>query len=215
MIKLSPSVLACDFSIFGAEIKKVESAGVEYLHLDVMDGHFVPNISFGIPVVETARKCSGLVMDVHLMITEPEKYVARFAAAGADIITFHYEATENPKALLDEIHALGKKAGLSIKPNTPVDVLLPYLPYCELILIMTVEPGFGGQKLIPDTIQKIAQVRDMCQTLGVSPELEVDGGITPENAGELIRNGANVIVAGSAIFQAQNPKEAVEKFRQL
>lgn len=214
MIKISPSVLACDFTRFGAEIEKVVSAGAEYVHLDIMDGVFVPNISFGIPVVQAARKATSAVLDVHLMITEPEKYIEQFSDAGADIIVFHYEATNKHQEIIDKIHELGKKAGMSIKPGTPTFVLEPFMKNLDLVLIMTVEPGFGGQSLIPETIDKVSQVKEMCSVLGVEPEIEVDGGVTVENVGLLKNAGANVIVAGSSVFKAQNPVAAVEALKE-
>ncbi len=204
MIKISPSVLACDFASFGNEINKVTSCGAEYVHIDVMDGHFVPNISFGIPVVEAARRITDAVLDVHLMISEPERYVEAFAKAGADIITFHYEATNRPGELASRIRSLGVKAGISVKPATPVSVLEPLLKSVDLILIMTVEPGFGGQKLNESCIEKVREIKKMCDMYSCSPEIEVDGGVTPDNAGVLISAGANVIVAGSAVFKSSD-----------
>ena len=155
MIYISPSLLAADFTRLGDEVKRIEEAGADYLHLDVMDGVFVPNISFGLPVIESLRKISGLVFDVHLMITNPEKYAERFANAGADIITFHLEACDDPAALIKKIKELGKKASISISPKTSAEALLPYLPELDMVLVMTVEPGFGGQSLIPETLEKV------------------------------------------------------------
>lgn len=214
MIKVSPSMLACDFTKYGAEIEKIVNAGAEYVHLDVMDGVFVPNISFGIPLIEAARKVTDAVLDVHLMITEPERYIEQFAAAGADIIVFHYEATNNHMEVIDKIHALGKKAGISIKPATPTFVLEPLMNSLDLVLIMSVEPGFGGQKLIPETLGKVSQVKEMRQVLGADFEIEIDGGITVQNAHEAIEAGVDVIVAGSAVFKAENPAEVIAAFKE-
>ena len=214
MIKVSPSMLACDFTKYGAEIEKITKAGAEYVHLDIMDGVFVPNLSFGLPLVEAARRVTDAVLDVHLMIVEPEKYVKQFADAGADIIVFHYEATNNHKEVIDAIHALGKKAGMSIKPGTPTFVLEPFMNSLELVLIMSVEPGFGGQKLIPENLDKVSQVKEMRQVLGADFEIEIDGGITVENAHLAIEAGVNVIVAGSAVFKAQDPAAAINSFKE-
>ncbi len=209
MIKVSPSMLACDFTKYGDEIKKAADAGAEYIHLDVMDGVFVPNISFGIPLVEAARKVTSAVLDVHLMIVEPEKYIEQFANAGADIIVFHYEATNNHKEVIDKIHSFGKKAGMSIKPSTPTFVLEPFMSSLDLVLIMSVEPGFGGQKLIPETIDKVAEVKEMRQVLGAELEIEIDGGITAENVHLAKEAGVDVVVAGSAVFKAEDPAKVI------
>ncbi len=213
MIKVSPSILAADFSKLADELKSIENAGADMVHLDVMDGNFVSNISFGIPVIESIRKITDMVFDVHLMIDKPERYVERFASVGADIITFHIEATEDPKTTVDLIHKCGKKAGISIRPNTPVEVIYPYLTSCEMVLIMTVEPGYGGQSLIPETISKIAALRDEISCKGLDIDVQVDGGINSENVGEVVAAGANIIVAGSSVFKYEDRAEAIRKLR--
>ena len=199
---ISPSILAADFNILGEQIQEVEKSGAEYLHIDVMDGMFVPSISFGMPVIASIRKNSGLVFDVHLMIEEPIRYIEEFAKLGADSITFHLEAAgERIKETIDKIHALGCKVGLSIKPATPITALLPYLESVDMILIMTVEPGFGGQKYIQASTQKIKDLRGVLTEKGLPLDIQVDGGITAENIFEVTQAGANVIVAGSAVFR--------------
>ena len=200
MIKIAPSILAADFTKLGEEIRTVESA--DYLHFDVMDGLFVPNISIGLPVLGSVRKITDKTLDVHLMITSPARYTARFASAGADIVVFHVEA-ETPQGIrsaIDELHKLGKRAGLSIKPGTPSDALLPYIDSLDLVLVMTVEPGFGGQEFIASTLPKIADLRKIIDDRGLACELEVDGGINTRTAKLCIDAGANVLVAGSDIF---------------
>ncbi len=210
MIKISPSLLAADFSKLEIEIKKVEAAGAEWLHLDVMDGAFVPNISFGPCVISSLRKHVNMFFDVHLMINDPIRYIQDYKNAGADGVTVHLEACGDVKKTLLAIRALGLKSGLSIKPATPVSAILPYLELCDLILIMTVEPGFGGQKLIPETVDKIKELSDICKERGLDIEIEADGGITPENVSLLVQNGLTVAVAGSAVFKAKDPAGAIE-----
>lgn len=210
---LSPSLLAADFKKLEQEIKKTEENGAEYLHFDVMDGIFVPSISFGMPVLKSIRSCTEQLMDVHLMITEPIRYLKEFKEAGADLVTVHLEACEDVEKTLDAIHECGMKAGLSIKPGTPAEVLEPYLEKLELVLIMSVEPGFGGQKFIPESLDKISAVRKMLDAAGSNADLEVDGGIYQNNVGEVLEAGANVIVSGSGVFRgdaAQNTREFME-----
>lgn len=211
---ISPSLLACDFSKIGDELKRIEDAGAEYIHLDVMDGIFVPNISFGQPVIKSIRKISGLVFDVHLMITDPIRYIDSFADAGADIITVHLESADNIARVLEYIKSKGIKASLSIKPKTPVAELKPYLPLLDMILIMSVEPGFGGQSFIEESTEKIRQTKELTESLGYGNiDIEVDGGISGKNVRQVIEAGANVIVAGSSVFHSDNIKEAVAALR--
>jgi ribulose-phosphate 3-epimerase len=209
MIIISPSVLAADFSDLGNEVNKVYKAGAKYIHLDVMDGVFVPNISFGPPVIASLRKKTDIFFDVHLMITHPERYVKDYADAGADLITVHYESTFDLKSVIAQIKSFGKKAAVSIKPATSPDVLFPYLKDLDMVLIMTVEPGFGGQKMMPDMLDKVRAIRAYAKENGVDIDIQVDGGITPENVHLSTSAGANVIVAGSAIFKAENPEKVI------
>ena len=213
MIKISPSVLACDFTRLGEEVADIEQAGADMVHLDVMDGRFVTNISFGLPIVEALRKKSNMVFDVHLMIVEPELYVKRFIDAGADIVTFHYEATEKPAELLDLIRENGVKASISIKPKTPAEAIFPYLEKCDMVLVMTVEPGYGGQALIPETLEKVKIIREEINKRGLQVDVQVDGGINAETSKLAVAAGANVLVAGSAVFKASDRKAAIDALR--
>lgn len=197
---LSPSILSADFTKLGEEIQATEANGAEYLHYDVMDGVFVPSISFGMPVLKSIRKATKQVMDVHLMITEPIRYVEEFAKAGADIITVHYEACADLPATIAKIRELGVKVGITINPETDVKVLEPYLDQADMFLIMTVHPGFGGQKLIPECLDKIRWLRDQLDARGLQTDIEIDGGVKLSNLDQVLASGVNVIVAGSAVF---------------
>ncbi len=205
--------MACDFSKLGEEIERVEKAGADFLHLDVMDGMFVPNISFGPDIIGSVRKKSGLVFDVHLMIENPGRYIARFAACGADIITIHYESCDNQKEVLEMIREAGKIPSISIKPATPAFVLESLLPYVKMVLVMTVEPGFGGQKFMPDTMESVRALHGMISAGGYSIDIEVDGGIGKETAAIAAAAGANVFVAGSSIFKASDAEKAISDIR--
>ena len=197
---LAPSILAADFSVLGQQIKEAAGAGAEYIHIDVMDGVFVPSISFGMPLIQSIRKVTDKVFDVHLMIVEPERYVKQFKECGADSITFHLEATEDADALIDQIHALGCRAGMSIKPKTPVEVVRKYLSKIDMLLVMTVEPGFGGQKYIPESTERIRRARELADELGVDLDIQVDGGVGQDTVHVVLEAGANVVVSGSAVF---------------
>ena len=210
MKKLSPSMLSADFGILNEQLKQIETAGAQYLHIDVMDGVFVPNISFGAPVYKTIRKSTDMVFDVHLMITDPIRYIDDFVKAGADIVNFHVEATDDPMAVIEKIKSYGVKTGITIKPKTPVSAIEPYLGLVDLVLVMTVEPGFGGQKLMPDCLKKVTEFKELRDKNGYKYEIEADGGIGAGNVREVLEAGTDVIVAGSAVFGAEDIHKAAK-----
>ncbi len=202
-IKIAPSILSANFAKMGEEVQSLEKNGADVVHCDVMDGVFVNNITFGIKMVEDIRKMTSLPLDCHLMIVHPEKYVERFAKAGADIITVHYEACQdNLKEVLELIKSTGVKCGAVINPDTPVEKIKEVIPLCDMVLVMSVFPGFGGQKFIPSALDKLREIRAIINELGKDIDLEIDGGVTAENVEEIKAAGANVIVAGSAVFKA-------------
>ncbi|WP_295737395.1 ribulose-phosphate 3-epimerase [uncultured Oscillibacter sp.] len=213
MIKIAPSILSADFANLERDIQRIAAA--DYVHVDVMDGVFVPNISIGIPVVRSIRPVTALPLDVHLMITQPVRYVERFCDAGADLVTVHVEAdsAENIHAAIENIHAKGKKAGVVLKPGTPAEAALPFLEKVELILVMTVEPGFGGQAFMADMMPKVAALRKLIDEKNPSCELEVDGGVAPDTCRACIDAGANVLVAGSAVYKAADIPARIEELR--
>lgn len=212
--RLSPSILAADVCRLGDELVSVSEAGADYIHIDIMDGMFVQNISFGVPVVAGLRKCVDTFFDVHLMVQEPIRYVRRFAEAGADGITVHVEACEDLKSTLEEIKNCGKKAAVSIKPQTDIESILPFLPDVYMVLVMTVEPGYGGQKIRRDTFEKITRLRKYINENDLEVDIEVDGGVDLGNLEEVLDTGANVIVAGTKIFRG-DVRENVRKFREV
>lgn len=215
MVLIAPSLLSADFARLGDEALDVERGGADFLHFDVMDGLFVPNISFGLPVLKSLRRVSALPLDVHLMIERPLRFVERFCEAGADLVSLHVEAdtAENTRAALEAIRAKGKQAGLVLKPGTPAEAALPYLPLCDLILVMTVEPGFGGQAFMPDMLGKLRALRGWLDARGLKSLLEVDGGVDERTARACKDAGATVLVAGSAVFGKADRAAAIAAIR--
>lgn len=211
---ISPSILASDFSRLAEEVKSIENAGADLVHIDVMDGMFVPNITLGAPVITCLKGKTTLPFDVHLMINEPARYIDDFAKAGADIITFHIEATDDVKGTIEKIKNAGIKPALSIKPGTPADVVFPYLEDLYMVLVMTVEPGFGGQSFMPETMPKVKAIREKANELGLDLRIQVDGGIDDKTVSAATENGADVLVAGSYVFKAADRAEAIKKLKQ-
>lgn len=213
MIKISPSILSSDYGNLSSELKRMEACGADMLHIDVMDGHFVPNITLGAPIVKCIRKSSTLPFDVHLMISDPYKYIPDFVNAGSDIITFHAEAESDIEKTIDLILASGKKAGLSVKPKTPVEAVYPYLDKLSMVLVMTVEPGFGGQAFMEDMMPKVSAVRSEIDRRGLDVDIQVDGGINKDTISIAAKAGANVFVSGNAIFSSDDAEKTIADFK--
>jgi ribulose-phosphate 3-epimerase len=212
---LSPSLLAADFGNLAKDVQMVNDSVADWIHCDIMDGVFVPNISFGIPVIEHVKKVARKPLDVHLMIIDPDRYLSRFHDAGADILTVQYEACDHLHRTVTEISRLGMKAGVAVNPHTPVSLLKNILPSIDMVLIMTVNPGFGGQSFIPESYRKISELRKMIDEGGYKVLIEVDGGIDTKNARKLIETGVNVLVAGNSVFSSENPSETIKKLKRL
>lgn len=211
MIKIAPSILSADFANLGAEVKKVVNAGAEFVHIDVMDGTFVPEITLGAGIVKAIRPVTDAVFDAHLMVEHPDTHIEAFAKAGADYITFHVEAAKHPHRMIQAIHALGCKAGVSLNPGTPIAMIEELLPDVDMVLVMSVNPGYGGQKFIPGSISKLQRIRKALDEIGSKAELQVDGGVNEENAQSIIDAGATVLVAGSAVYKSKDIPATIKK----